>query len=217
MRESVSLSPLYRARLYGDGMIYQLAQLVKSELAAQGCPYSVVYGPERAPYSLSTPRIVIERDRTSSETIAAPRARMANPVNVATRIIACKARVFAQSTLGGATVGNHEAEADLVVDKLICAIFKCVRIQKKLFEFGQGKLLGADELKYSGLEAWPGVVYELEFTVDRGVFQTTWTQAAKAEATLGGEDGVVFGTTISAGGVLPGTALPHVTTEISNG
>lgn len=195
-------------------MIYEIAKEIATILAGNHVPYSVVYGPERAPLGLASPRFVIERDRSSAESIVGPRSRARNPVEIVVRQIPCVCRVFAKSTLGGAKGNEHEREADQMVDKAIVAIHRVLRVRNSQYQLPSAQLMSADALKYAGLEQWPGVVYEIKFSVERGVFDTTWTNAAKAEATVGGEGGITFGTTTTASGA-GDTNLPGVTTRIN--
>lgn len=168
---------------------------VEARLAAKLCPLPLVYGPERtdAMASLTQSRIVFERERGASEGIQASATRPTNPRNVAVRFLPVVVRIYAQSTLSGARVHEHERIADQAADKLIEALRHVVVARKNRIEFTGGRLLSALELEERGLSSWAGVVYELRFTTDRSVTTANWAGAARPEATLG-TDFVITGT-----------------------
>jgi len=201
-------------------MLYTITQELKTALAAKGCPVPVVYGPERSG-GLIGQRIVVERDRQSGDQFTGPRSQQRNPGLVDVRAIGSVLRVYAQSGVAGANVWDHERVADQVIDLVTVALRRIVSARKTLWRIGAAKLLSSDELELRGLKTWPGVVYELRFQIDRGVFDYTWTGDAKPEATMGGTGGVtVTAPTVTitggAGTAVP-TALPAATTEIENG
>ena len=164
-------------------MIYEITREVEAELRAQACPVPVVYGPERqgAGVAITTSRIVIERDRGRGDETKPGRARTLNPRMVAVRGIGAICRIYAQSTLTGAAVHDHERLADQVIDKVTVALHKIVSRRQTEWRISSAKLLTREELALRGLEVWPGVVYEIHFSVDRGVFDTTWTEEAADE------------------------------------
>lgn len=168
-------------------MLYEISKEVSTELAAQGCPVPVVYGPERqgaTGVAITTSRIVFERDRSGGDSSGPGRGRTVNPKMLYTRNVGAVCRVFAQSTESGARVQDHERLADLVWDKVEVALYKVIAKRKDAWRVASSKLLSAEELAMRGLEVWPGVVYEVRFTVSRGVYDTTWTEAAKPEASV---------------------------------
>lgn len=176
-------------------MIYELAKEIAVILAATGCPYPVVYGPERAPASGVETRIVIERDRYGRDTFDAPKTRAGNPNAVFTRTIACEATIFAQSTLPGAGVYEHERVADQLADLFAVALHRAVRTRRNHYTITSSKMLSLEELDLGGIEAWPYVVYRITFTIDRVVNDVSWVGEAAPTAELGGEHGVSLGLT----------------------
>lgn len=188
-------------------MIYEITKEIATELTARGVPYPVVYGPERAPRSMVDPRFVIERDRAGNDELAAPVARNPNPRMIGRRWVACVCRIFACSTLAGAGTHDHEREADQMVDRFTVALHKVVRVRCNQYRLRSAKLMSATELELDGLEQWPGVVYRIEFDVDRAVNDTAWDGTAAATAVSG-----KVATTRSVGQA--GSAqLPSATTE----
>lgn len=167
-------------------MIHEITVSVAAELKSKGVPFGVVYGPERQVAGISSPtRIVIERDRQAGDGLGPARSVHTNARMRGVRAVGCVARVFAKSNAGGAGVQNHEALADKLVDKLVVALDKVIRANQTLWKPVSGKLLSAEELAARDLTTWPGVVYELRFTVDRGMFDTDFASEAAPEVEVG--------------------------------
>lgn len=95
------------------------------------------------------------------------------------RAIGCVLRIYAKSELVGAAVHDHERLADQLLDRVEVALRKIVAQRRTLHQITSSKLLDEAALSLIGLEQWPGVVYELRFSVDRGVFDTAWDGEAK--------------------------------------
>lgn len=167
-------------------MMHGIALEVAAELRARGVPFSVVYGPERMGTTVtSATRIVIERDRATGDGIGPARSVHTNPKMRGVRAIGCVARIFGKSNVAGAGGHGHEAVADQLVDALIVALDVVVRRNQTLWAPVSGKFLTAEDLSARGLTTWPGVVYELRFTVDRGVFDRDFAGEAAPEASVG--------------------------------
>jgi hypothetical protein len=202
---------------------YQLA----AALEARGVSVPVIPGPERlASTPVSAPRIVVERDRELGDTLAPPTTHRRNPRLDHVRNIGAVLRVFARSTIDGARTMDHEREVDLLVDQCLVALRGIVSARRTMWELRSAKLLSADEAAARGLEAWPGVIYEVRFAVARGVTSLGLLDAqaaaaaagthASAEATFGGAHGVGTATTLDlSDSPLGGTdgALPSATTR----
>ena len=198
-------------------MLYEISKEISTALQAKGVPFAVVYGPERDPASVNETRVVIERDRRATDEFAAPTGRPLNPRLFAVRWQAVQIWIYAQSTLDGARIEDHEAVAEQLVDKTYVALVKCVAAGKRggaveqhnALRITSAHVLGADELRLLGLEAWQGVIYEISCAIDRAVVDTTWTAEAPATAKMGGAHGVTIAapvkttSTQAADGTLP--------------
>lgn len=195
-------------------MLREISREIETELRYRDCSYSVVYGPERLPSSVANCRIVVERERGTSENISAPKSRAPNPKMVAVRSIAGRCRIFAKSSVPGANVWDHEREADLAADLFVVALHTVVRRRLTEYRVTGGKILSASELEYQQISAWPGVVYEFKFEVDRGVFDTTWTGEKRPTVDMGGASGVSLGTSVSIGDSTNSNDLPSAQTRI---
>lgn len=195
-------------------MIYTITTEVATALTAKGVPYPVIYGPERAPASVNETRVVIERDRRATDSFAAPMSPKLNPRRFALRWQAVQVWIYAQSTLPGARVEDHERVAEQLVDKLTIALTRAVRTRDNQLRFASAHYLGDAELEQLGLETWQGVVYQISCEISRSVDDTDWVNAKASEATMGGAHGVsiaVPGVTTST--MTTGGALPSVRTD----
>lgn len=184
-------------------MMHSITLEVAAQLRARGVPHAVVYGPERTGTTVTGPvRIVIERDRAAGDGIGPARSVHTNPKMRAVRAIGCVARVFAKSNVAGAGGHDHEAVADQLIDALVVALDVVVRSNQTLWSPVSGKFLTAEDLAARGLTTWPGVVYELRFTVDRGVFDLDFAGEAAPEADVGpGGVGIKSTTKVTVNGV----------------
>lgn len=181
-------------------MLYEISKELGTVLQSKGVPFPVIYGPERVvPLTMAPQRIVLERDRQGGDSLGPVRVPGGNPRLRGVRAIGAIIRVYAKSSLAGAAVHDHERLADQAVDKIFVALDNILRgARKTLWVVQSSKLLDADELSMQGLETWPGVVYEIRFSVDRGVLDTTWKGEARPEVLLG-PGGVALGNTTKVG------------------
>ncbi|HEU4431454.1 MAG TPA: hypothetical protein VFT98_22025 [Myxococcota bacterium] len=171
-------------------MIYALARDIDAELRTRGVPFPVLYGPEgRTTTALTRNRIVIERPRErGADSTSGPRSQHNNPGIVNVRAVAAVVRIFAQSTVAGAAVQDHEDLADAAADMFEAALYKVTKSAKwrTLYTLPAWGLLGQAELQLLELTTWNGVVYEARFTVDRGVKNAlTWTAPSRPEKEFG--------------------------------
>ena len=168
-------------------MLYEVSRLVETELQSRGCPIPVVYGPERAEdLALVRSRIVFERPRAGGDVVGPPRVSKTNPPRRAERGVQGIVRVFAHSTVAGARVQDHEEIAEQAVDLVIVSLQIAAAKMETTFGIGGGGYLSASVLGLDGLTTWPGVVYELTITLQRGVFDRTWVGAGKGTSEITG-------------------------------
>lgn len=167
-------------------MIYEIAKELHVELRAKKVPFRVVYGPERKDdVGLTDTRIVLERDRQTGDQPGPPRSQHKNPSLAGVRGVGVVLRIFARANVSGANVWDHERLADAIVDKAWVALRKIATRRRTIWNITSAKLLSREELEQRSLEQWPGAVYEMRFTVDRGVLDTDWQGEAAPEKALG--------------------------------
>ena len=172
-------------------MIYALYASLKSRLESFGCPVQIFYGQQRATTRALTTRIVVQRAYGETETIEAPRGRPVNPPLICSQNVRGRVLVYAASTAPGATQHEHERLADVIKRTVLVLLYKQVQEDRQFLSLEAGRFLTADELELAGLQDWPGLVYQIDFTVNEGAFDmASWADAigdaaGLDEATLG--------------------------------
>jgi hypothetical protein len=189
-------------------MLYALAQSLRTRLVAIGCPVPVVYGPERTTVRSHTTRIVVERMRGASEPVKGPTSRPVNPRMVCAQEIKGRIRIYAASTASGAGTHTHERLADVIKRAVLVQLHKQVQADKQIMRWESGAMVPAEELERDGQQAWPGVAYDLEFSIDEGAHDVTW---ADALASCAGADEAILGTDFTTPVPTPET---HFTTPV---
>jgi hypothetical protein len=175
-------------------VIHAIGVAMQSRLRARGVPFVVVDGPEERANAgtFARERIVIERD--TADTFRAGRGTKQNPARGAWfREVGCVARIFARSPRAGALSFEHYERAEHVLDHVLVALDEVVRgDRKEMLTVTGGGFVPLDDVAAS--ERVAGAVYELRFSVERGVYAETWAGEARPEATIGGDDGVAITT-----------------------
>ena len=160
-------------------MIYALTSNLADIFAARKFPTQFHYGPEpleRLGFFSHT--IVIQRDTPHGDLVGAPIGIRRNPRLVRVRSIGVVANIFAQSTLPGARINEHEHECDQVVDALIVALYEWgVASGAGEIQIGESRYLSSGER--DDVEQWPGVVYLMRFMVPRAVLTRDYDGAAQ--------------------------------------
>ena len=178
-------------------MIYEISTEVAAYIAAQGCPVPVVYGNTRGSV-LTDQRIEISRGYGFPDRIeAASGHRPANPTIRSIRSLAALVRIYAKSSSDGARIEDHERQAESIADQVQVAIASVVTQRKNSYRFTSAGFLDDGQKEAEGITQWPGVIYEMRFEVDRGVYRTTWAGEGLAEETIGAVDGPVITRTIN--------------------
>ena len=186
-------------------MIHEIGRELLAELRVQGAPFIVIDGPEPTKtVTWGRERIVLEHDDGGSDSFARPRTQSVNPKRRYTRSAAYKLTIYAQSPAPGASVFEHRVRVEKALDVAVCALELIAARRKDHFEPTGGKLVTPPELADS--ERPNGAAYELKFTFDRGVAQSTWAGAKRPEATLG--VGGLRSTTKVSGGTGTDTDVP---------
>ncbi len=151
-------------------MIYQLATAVSSQLACLGYPNPVVYAPERTERRGYKAAVLFSRPRTA-ELIEAPlQAEATEPVRY-TRWVTGEARILATSSKPGATVWEHEEEADLVADAVLVAIEEQCLCNQHRVRFSSYQLMSCEDM-FAGDGAYetpPGAAVLINFSVSHQV------------------------------------------------
>jgi hypothetical protein len=119
--------------------------------------------------------IVIGRDRNGLEPFSPQVNKGKTEPRRAVRMLPCLGLVYAQSSLKGATHGDHETSCYELVDALVCALEDFSKTNHVELSLTGGRLLRADELDWAvqtnnpGTQ-WTGVVHLTQFQLGHGVF-----------------------------------------------
>lgn len=162
-------------------MIYEIFRELESNLMSRGYPFPLEYGPEakrkKPPFDT---RIVLDHDREGGDAISGPRSQvsLATPAGrsrkLLDRAVGCVVRVYAKSSAHGARVQDHERLAEKLVDAVLAGLRTVIQARATLWRVTSAGFVTKEALEVPELEKWPGVVYEIKFSVDRGVFDLKW-------------------------------------------
>lgn len=154
-------------------MIHEIGKELDARLKSRGVPLRVVDGPERGkPTTGARERIVIEHDTKAKDVFGPARSQRPNGKHVATRRMACKITVYAQSGVAGGKDFEHRRRAESVVDQIVVGLHEVAKARKNEWTPTGGAFVEAEDLK--GSEVIAGAVYELTFLFDRGVEERDW-------------------------------------------
>lgn len=154
-------------------MLYEFARAVQEQVSARHYPARVVFGYEPARRGAYHGHLVVFEHDEAGDTTGPPLGAKRNPRRVRSRYLGCKAEIYVRSSLPAAQRGDHERECEKIVDALHVA-FDALGgrggIEVKGGKYVAGKD-SPDGAQTNGTPAkWPGVCYELRFTLARGVY-----------------------------------------------
>lgn len=198
-------------------MLYAISQELGLALKAQGVPFPVVHALGSEPAASVTAGrervVLVEPIDKRGDQILPPRGTHPNPMMPARSTDAGILRIYARSSLSGAVGHDHADRARLVRDHVIAELDAIVRGRKNVLAWGAGGLTTLDDAE--GSTVWGGAVYELEFTIDRGVFRRTWAGKAHDEVVIGTDVAIVNTTKVSS--ALGAAGTPPVGAETASG
>lgn len=160
----------------------ELGRALDAALAARGVPFRVSDGPEPTGATSYRDRIVIE-DRQGGDTFTRAGTRHGNPPSPFTRTVAARVKIYAQSTIQGATYAHHKGRAEAALEHVMCAMDTIVRGGKGQWRPTGGGFDVPSDL--AGSQVRSGALYVLEFDLDRAIVDAvSWTVDAASEFTL---------------------------------
>lgn len=164
-------------------MIREICVELQAELRAQGCPLSVVFGPERtAPTTYARERIVIEHDE-GGDSFGPARATHKNPRVRMVRNVGAKLTIYVQSVASGAALFEHRRRAEHVLDLVLVALEKVIVVRKNGWTIKGGKFVVPADMAPS--EEQSGAAYEFTFSFERAVMVQKWNGDVRQEHALG--------------------------------
>jgi hypothetical protein len=164
--------------------MHAVGAALSAQLKLQKCPVPVVDGPEASAKLPTHERIVIEE--LPSDKFGPARSQHQNPKPVLTRVVGGKITIHAQETHAGATHFEHEDRADRILDAVLFAIAVVAAQRKVSWSPVTGGFKPIPEYDAKKSELPPGAQYELLFTIDRAISQTTFDGAAKPTGVISG-------------------------------
>lgn len=178
-------------------MIHAIGEQLAAALVTAGIPFPVVDGPERRPTTtFGRERVVIERN--GEDSFVSTHRPGLNPVTRLTRVVPCKITIYAQNPSKGSAEFEHFRRCEAVLDQVLIALYNITKGRQNILSLKSGKFVVPEEFK-SG-ETMGGAVYELLFTVDRGVTTASWVGQAAPTATVGGST-IVNNTQVTVNGI----------------
>lgn len=176
-----------------SNQLYELTRFVSERLVAKKYPFRTHYGPERFDRSGAAGESVVlfMHDRTPGGRDAIEGAKGTGPRTVlngtqapkkATRKIAAMCRIYAQATLRGAMIQDHEELADYLSDAVIAALEDWAKEgQAGAIEYVESGYMTPEELVTANgaPEQFPGAVYQIRFRIGRGVYDRDYTKAGR--------------------------------------
>lgn len=197
-------------------MLAAITDQLRDKLSDRGVPYPVVYGPERMRQTPSTTsHITVMRDRAVGDVFAGPKSNAQNPNVIQSLQIGAKCRIYAHSTKSGANVWDHERLADAVLDQVVLALRDIVTPRKNFWTLKTARMVTPAEAGEPDLERWPGVIYELKFSVHRAVLDIDYAGESADEATMGGSGiSAVDAALDTSDSPDASTGLPYATTRL---
>lgn len=163
-------------------MIHEIGVELGVQLAAVNCPLKVLDGPENTKtVTYARERIVIEHDPTGDK-FSNNKSQQKNPKIRVIRNIGVKITIYAQEASGGAMDWEHRRRAEHVLDLVLVALEKVLVARHNGWTLSGGRFIDPNDLATSEVQG--GSVYELTFSVERGVYVQTWTGNARPEMTI---------------------------------
>lgn len=168
-------------------MFHAISRELETALKAKHVPFPVFHElgeePATSTYAARERIVMIEPLDDKGDKWAPPLGTHKNPRVPSRCIDAAKIRIYAKSGKPGAVGHDHIDRARLVRTHVIMSLVDVVRARPNVIEFGA---MGAVSLKDAdGSSQWSGVVYEIDFTVDRANEARTWEGDAPEEVEIG--------------------------------
>src|SRR5688572_21539185 len=165
----------------------ELARWLDEHLQGRKYPFRVVYAPERTERSRGSV-ILLARDNTTSEKVGTAQGVQKNGRKMRTRRIPVVVKIYAQASVRGARLADHEELIDYLVDALVTGIEIWATSERGgVVEYGEMSFMTPDELAADGKpEGWAGAAYIMRFTIGRGVVERDYLKQVQPTAVLTG-------------------------------
>ncbi len=160
-------------------MIHEVGRELEAKLTAKGCAFKVVDREEFKRIAWASNRIVIDE---TGDTYSPAKSQSYNPKRYYTGNIGAKLTIYAKSAKSGAAEFEHRRLARKVVDLSLVAL-RTIRAERRMgLAIGGGRFVEIEDLAAS--ERKGGAVYELDFTLERGIADIDFAGEAAEEFTI---------------------------------
>ena len=168
-------------------MLHEIGVQLEAALSELGCPFRVIDGDDDENAHRTTTygreRIVFEHDDSAGDSFTLPVVQRQHPSHSFVRVVGAKITIYAQSAKSGAKPFEHRRRAEHVLDLVLSSLSDVVAKRKNRILFNGGAFIRPDDLART--ETGGGAVYELKFTIDRGVVKQSWAYETAPTLTLG--------------------------------
>lgn len=155
-------------------MLHSLLPAITERLKSVNCPFDVSYGPTRPSQVVSKNAIVFSLDDESGDSMVDSTLCKTESKPLFGIKVGCKCRIYAKSYKPAGTIWEHQDLAILARNSVLCAIRAVTMGSFSYLSVSKLGFLSKDQLQLEGLEAWPGVVYEIQFGIPIAIFETKW-------------------------------------------
>jgi len=163
--------------------LHAIGSALAAYLATQGCPLTVVYGPELPTTTFGRERIVLEHAVGAKDSFGAPRGLHVNAKHRHTVTDNYKLTIYVRSAASGAKPFEHRERARAVREVVVAGLDYVAATRKNRWSPQSGSLITPPDLAATELPG--GAVYELLFTYETPIRVVTFANAARPEGDIG--------------------------------
>lgn len=163
-------------------MIYNFTRDLLTNLQAYHYPVTVEYEPQRTGV-LPSYGIVVRRDTQGGDAVDPAQGTVQAPRKCASRRIGVVLQCYVQSPLDGALPQDHHALCDQLVDAVQSIITQWATAARAApVQFSESRYLAPADLDDG--DVYYGAVYQMRFTLSRGVFLKDFEGISPLRATI---------------------------------
>lgn len=163
-------------------LIHDIGQELQAYLHANGCPLSVVDGPELATSTWGRERVVVEHDTEGKASFADPRGMHTNAKHRRTVTDPYKVTIYARSAKPGATPFEHRTRALNMRETVIAGMEYVARVRINRWDPTSGGFFTPPDL--ADTEKPGGAAYQILSTYQSPIRVVTFVGEAQPEGTV---------------------------------
>ncbi len=169
-------------------MIYNMMRDIEDRFVKRKFPVKFAFAPERTDRETFDTAIVMGRDDTSTDLFDTAEGSKGRPAAmVGVRELASFAKIFANSTLPGADIHDHQEFCETLVDAFYVELCRWTKAHKRpLPKIPIARFMTPLELMADDYISASGVVYLMRFRIARGIYERDFNAAGPLVNELGG-------------------------------